>query len=362
MKFNQAPTWTGKVSSRLLTFEGKMKREGLSMENFDQNALGEVVIYRSADGQDQLEVHLEKDTVWLTLNQMSALFERDKSVISRHLRTIFSSGELDKEATVAKNATAQTEGGRKVSRNIEWYNLDAIISVGYRVNSRRGTQFRLWAANVLKQHLLQGFTVNQRRLAEKGLSEMEQAVALLSRTLQRHDLVTDEGKAVLEVVGRYSRSWSLLLQYDENRLELPGERHPLRHPLDYARSSQAIIALKNDLLARGEAGELFGQERQHALQSILGNLDQTFGGQDLYPSIEEKAAHLLYFVIKDHPFSDGNKRIGSCLFLLFLGDNGLLEDSGFNDNALVALALLIAESDPRQKDLLIRLTINLLAP
>lgn len=331
------------------------------MQNFDQAALGEVIIYRSADGQDQLEVHFGKDTVWLTLNQMADLFERDKSVISRHLRTIFSSGELDKEGTVAKNATVQMEGDRKVARNIEWYNLDAIISVGYRVNSMRGTQFRIWASNVLKQHLIQGYTVNSHRLAEKGLSEMEQAVALLSRTLQRHELVTDEGKAVLEVVSRYAKSWSLLLQYDEDRLGLPKDRHGAEKSLDYHQAQAAITALKSDLTGRGEATDLFGREREHALQSILGNLDQTFGGQDLYPSVEEKAAHLLYFVIKDHPFSDGNKRIGSFLFLLFLRENNLLDQSGINDNGLVALALLIAESDPKQKDLLIRLTMNLLA-
>jgi prophage maintenance system killer protein len=243
---------------------------------------------------------------------------------------------------------------------VAFYNLDVIISVGYRVKSPRGTQFRLWATNVLKQHLIQGYTVNQRRLAEKGLDEMEQAIALLSRTLQRHELVTDEGKAVLEVVSRYAKSWSLLLQYDEDRLGLPKDRHGARKPLDYHQAQAAITALKSDLSDRGEATDLFGREREHALQSILGNLDQTFGGQDLYPSVEEKAAHLLYFVIKDHPFSDGNKRIGSFLFLLFLRENNLLDQSGINDNGLVALALLIAESDPKQKDLLIRLTMNLL--
>jgi len=332
------------------------------MQNFDQASLGEVVIYRSANGQDQLEVHLEKDTVWLTLNQMSELFERDKSVVSRHLRTIFSSGELDKEATVAKNATAQTEGGRTVRRSIEWYNLDAIISVGYRVNSKRGTQFRIWATSVLKDHLIKGYTTNERRLAEKGLSEMEQTLELLSRTLRRHEALTDEGRAVLEVVGRYARSWSLLLQYDEDRLGLPPGRHTAGKALDYQQFKNAITAMKSDLAERGEATALFGQERSHSLQGILGNLAQTFGGQDLYPSVEEKAAHLLYFVIKDHPFSDGNKRIGSFLFLIFLQENNVLEQSGINDNGLVALALLIAESDPRQKDLLIRLTINLLAP
>jgi prophage maintenance system killer protein len=166
---------------------------------------------------------------------------------------------------------------------------------------------------------------------------------------------------VLEVVGRYAKSWSLLLKYDEDRLELPKDRHPTRQSLEYGRTRQSIKALKDDLLRRGEASELFGQERDHHLQGILGNLDQTFGGRDLYASVEEKAAHLLYFVIKDHPFSDGNKRIGSFLFLVFLQENNLLEQSGINDNGLVALALLVAESDPKQKELMIRLIMNLLA-
>jgi prophage maintenance system killer protein len=326
-----------------------------------KNEHGEIVIYQTEGGQSLLEVHLGKETVWLTLNQMADLFERDKSVISRHLQAIYSTGELDKGATVAKNATVQDEGGRKVSRNIEWYNLDAIISVGYRVNSKRGTQFRIWASSVLKDHLLKGYSFNSKRLAEKGFADLEQAVALLTRTLQRNELVTDEGKAVLEVVNRYARSWSLLLRYDEDRLELPKNRHPPKQSLDYGRTGKSIKALKEDLLARGEASGLFGQEREHHLQGILGNLDQTFGGQELYGSVEEKAAHLLYFVIKDHPFSDGNKRIGAFLFLLFLKENNLLEQSGINDNGLVALALLIAESDPRQKELLIRLIMNLLA-
>ena len=243
----------------------------------------------------------------------------------------------------------------------KYYNLDVIISVGYRVKSQRGTQFRIWATSQLKDHLIKGYTVNERRLAEKGLSEMEQAVALLSRTLKRHELVTDEGKAVLEVVGKYAKSWSLLLKYDEDRLELPQDRHPIKKSLQYGKAIEAILALKNELMERGEAGDLFGQERGQNLQGILCNIEQTFDGQDLYPSVEEKAAHLLYFVIKDHPFSDGNKRIGSFLFLVFLRENNLLEQSGINANGLVALALLIAESDPKQKDLMIRLILNLLA-
>jgi len=321
---------------------------------------GEIIIYQAEDGQTALDVRLEDETVWLTLSQMAELFERDKSVISRHLRSIYSSGELFKEATVAKNATVKMEGGRRVSRHIEWYNLDAIISVGYRVNSQRGVRFRQWASSVLKRHLLQGYTTNERRLAEKGLAEMEQTIALLARTLARHENLTDEGKAVLEVVGRYARTWSLLLQYDEDRLALPKGTKKTGRILDYDQVKAAIASLKAELVERGEASELFGQERDHHLDGILGNLDQTFGGQELYPSAEEKAAHLLYFVIKDHPFSDGNKRIGAFLFVLYLRENNLLDQARVNDNGLVALALLIAESDPKQKDLLVRLIVNLL--
>ncbi|MFA6283009.1 MAG: virulence protein RhuM/Fic/DOC family protein [Desulfurivibrionaceae bacterium] len=319
---------------------------------------GEIVLYQAENGKSSLEVHLQDETVWLTQKQISALFETERSVITKHLNNVFRTEELARDSVCANFAHTAADGK---TYQTNYYNLDAIIAVGYRVNAKRGTQFRIWATNVLKQHIVQGYTVNQRRLAEKGLTEMEQAVALLSRTLQRHALVTDEGKAVLEVVSRYAKSWSLLLQYDEESLGLPKDRHGAGKSLAYHQAQAAITALHSDLNGRGEATGLFGREREHALQSILGNLDQTFGGKDLYPSVEEKAAHLLYFVIKDHPFSDGNKRIGSFLFLLFLRENNLLDRSGINENGLVALALLIAESDPRQKDLLIRLILNLLA-
>jgi prophage maintenance system killer protein len=316
---------------------------------------GEIIIYQAEDGRNALEVHLQDETVWLTQAQMVELFQRDQSVISRHVGNVFKEGELDRKSNMQKMHSAHSD------KPVAIYNLDVIISVGYRVKSQRGTQFRIWATSVLKDHLIKGYTVNERRLAEKGLAEMEQTISLLARTLKSHEALSDEGKAVLEVVGRYAKSWSLLLKYDEDRLELPKNRHPARRSLDYARTGKSIKALKDDLLLRGEASELFGQERGHYLQGILGNLDQTFGGQELYASVEEKAAHLLYFVIKDHPFSDGNKRIGSFLFLIYLRENNLLEQSGINDNGLVALALLIAESDPRQKDLMIRLIMNLLA-
>lgn len=323
-----------------------------------QSEYGEIIIYQAEDGKSSLEVHLKEETVWLTQAQLTELLDRNKRTISEHIRNVFREGELVENAVVRKFRTTASDGK---SYDVIYYNLDVIISVGYRVKSQRGTQFRIWATSVLRDHLVKGYTVNERRLAEKGLSEMEQAILLLTRTLERHESLSDEGRAVLEVINRYAKSWSLLLKYDEDRLELPKSRHQTRQPLDYDRTIKSIVALKSDLLARGEATGLFGQQRGESLQGILGNLGQTFGGQDLYPSSEEKAAHLLYFVIKDHPFSDGNKRIGSFLFLIFLKENNLLEQAGINDNGLVALTLLIAESDPRQKDLMIRLIMNLLA-
>jgi len=319
---------------------------------------GEIIIYQSEDGKTSLEVQLDGETVWLTQKQLSFLFETERSVITKHINNIFRTEELDRNAVCAKFAHTAADGK---TYQTNYYNLDMIIAVGYRVNAKRGTQFRIWATSVLRDHLIRGYTVNERRLAEKGLSEMEQAIDLLTKTLKRHEALTDEGRAVLEVVSRYTKSWTLLLRYDEDRLEMPKDRHPPRKSLEYEKVEEAIFSLKSELIERGEASDLFGQEREQQLKGVLGNLDQTFGGKDLYQSVEEKAAHLLYFVIKDHPFSDGNKRIGSFLFLLFLRQNNLLEQSGINANALVALALLIAESDPKQKDLMIRLIMNLLA-
>ena len=326
-----------------------------------QADLGEIIIYQSEDGNSAIDVHLKDETVWLTLNQMGELFDRDKSVISRHLRNIFQAGELERDTTVAKNATVQTEGGRRVTRDIERYNLDAIISVGYRVNSKRGTQFRIWATAVLKEHIVRGYTLNQRRLVDKGSEEIRQMVSLLSNTLESQALINDEGRGVLDIINRYAKTWRLLLQYDEDNLPVPGKKHEVKSVLELDDARQAIAALKGKLLGRGEATDIFGHERDQGLAGILGAVQQTFGGQDLYASVEEKAAHLLYFVIKDHPFTDGNKRIGSFLFLLFLKANGLLGEGSFDSRALVALALLTAASDPGQKDLMVRLIVNLIS-
>jgi prophage maintenance system killer protein len=332
------------------------------MNSSNESRGGEVVVYEAPDGQVRFEVRLERETVWLSLNQMAELFGRDKSVISRHLRNVFESEELEREAVVAKNATTAADGK---AYQVEYFNLDAILSVGYRVNSKRGTQFRIWATRTLRDHLLRGYTLNERRLREKGLAEIEQAVSLLSRTLIAHALVTDEGRAVLEVVQRYTRTWRWLLQYDESRLpEAPLRPAALKAGFTLAEARAVITRLRDHLAARGETGSLFGQERGEALAGILGAIEQTFGGQPLYPSVQSRAAHLLYFVIKDHPFGDGNKRIGTLLFLDYLRRNGLLlradRSPVLADNAMVALALLVAESAPAQKDLMIRLILNLI--
>jgi len=334
-----------------------MTRKAGKVESINSD-LGKIILYQSEDGHTSMDVHLKDETVWLTLNQMAELLDRDKSVISRHLGNIFQTGELAREAVVAKNATTASDGK---TYQVDYYNLDAIISVGYRVNSKRGTQFRIWATTILKDHLVRGYSLNQRRLAEKGVEDVRQILSLLAGTLESHNLVSDEGLAVLEVVNRYARTWQLLLQYDENNLPALETKHVVKSGLEIDNARQAIATLKKELMVRKEASEIFGRERGNALSGIIGAVRQTFGGKDLYPSVEEKAAHLLYFVIKDHPFTDGNKRIGSFLFLLFLKKNDLLDQKTFSNKALVALALLTATSEPGQKGLMIRLIVNLIS-
>ena len=240
---------------------------------------GEVILYETPDGQARVDVRVEKENVWLSLNQMAELFDRDKSVISRHLRSVFASGELARDSVVAKNAT--TAGDGKIYQ-VEYFNLDAIISVGYRVNSKRGTQFRIWATRTLKEHLIRGYTLHEKRLREKGFGEIEQAVGLLARTLTQHALVTDEGRAVLDVVQQYTRAWRLLLEYDENRLaERP--RQPLEPAADLSLDAarEAIAGLRAALAVRGEATDLFEWERSEQLSGILAAIEQTFGGEPL---------------------------------------------------------------------------------
>jgi prophage maintenance system killer protein len=320
--------------------------------------MSEIVIYKSKDGRIELKINLSEETIWLSLNQISDLFGRDKSVISRHLSNIFKNKELHKDQTVANFATVQKEGMKEVLRNIDYYNLDAVISVGYRVNSSEATKFRIWATSILKEHLINGYTLNKNRLAEHGVKELQQSIELLQKTLTRNDLVNDIGVETIQLIMSYAKTWRLLLAYDENELHLPTKSKQSITSLSYKAAVHAIETLKSNLACKGEETTLFGNDRNRGLQSILGNVEQTFSGEPLYKTIEERAANLLYFIIKDHPFSDGNKRIGCLIFLLYLKSQNLAIK--INDNGLVALALLIAESDPGQKDLMVRLIVNLL--
>ena len=279
---------------------------------------GQVILYETADGHVQVDVRLDQETVWLTQRQMAAVFQTSTDNVGLHLKNVFADGELREKATTEDFSVVQSEGQRQVRRQVKHYNLDAVISVGYRVNSKRGVRFRQWATRTLRQHLVKGYTLSERRLAEHGLDEARQTLDLLARTLHSQALVDDTGKAVLELISGYASTWRLLLQYDEDRLETPPDGQPSTSAIDLNQALDAIATLKRDLAARGEATALFGNPRGDALAAILGNIEQTMFGEPLYRSREEKAAHLLYFLVKDHPFSDGNKRIGALLFLLYL--------------------------------------------
>jgi len=315
------------------------------------------LLFQATNGWVKVEVKLKDETVWLTQIQLAELFQKDKRTISEHISNIYKDGELLPESTVRNFRTVQFENSRQVKRELSYYNLDMIISVGYRVKSPTGIQFRQWATQVLKEHLIKGFSYHQHRLREKGLAELQQTISLLEKTLVRQQLVSDIGVEVIKVIGDYAKTWHLLLAYDENKLVLPQENYPSQ-PLAYNQVKDSIESLKAVLKQHKEASDLFGLEREHGLSNILANLEQTFDNTPLYHSSKEKAAHLLYFVIKDHPFVDGNKRIGSFLFLLYLQMQQL--PSRIDDKGLVALALLVAESQPNQKDLLIRLIVNLI--
>ena len=320
---------------------------------------GEIAVYESGEGEVRVDVRLDRETVWLSQRQMAEVFGTTPENVQMHLRNIFTSGELEVDPTTKEFLVVRTEGRRRVRRILKHYNLDAIVSVGYRVNSRRGVRFRQWATNTLRDHLVRGYTLNERRLAERGLREARETLDLLAQTLQNQALVDDTGQAVLDLIATYADTWRLLLEYDEDRLLTPPGVQPSAGVFDHDRAVGAIAQLKHDLMARDEASSLFGNPRGDALAAILGNIEQTMFGEALYRSREEKAAHLLYFVVKDHPFSDGNKRIGSLLFLLYLRQEGM--EHRLNPQALTALTLLIAESAPAGKDLMIRLIVNLLA-
>jgi len=319
-------------------------------------AKGEIAIYQTKDKKVQLEVKLEQETVWLSQEQIAKLFKTERSVITKHLGNVFHSNELDEKSNVHFLHIAFSD------KPVKFYNLDVIISVGYRVNSSRATQFRIWATNVLKRHLIDGYTLNEKRLKEQGvkLQALQRAVALIGSMKDRKQLEYKEAMGLLEVINDYNYALGLLDDYDYKRLKISKTSKEEKFILSYESAIEAVNKLKE----RIGTSDLFGTERDKSFKGSVSSIYQTFDGKDLYPSVEEKAANLLYFIVKNHSFVDGNKRIAASIFLWFLEKNGILykEDGSkrIADNALVALTLMIAESKPSERDVIVTLVVNLI--
>ena len=325
-------------------------------------SVSQITIYQTADGKPQIDVRFEQDTVWLTQRQMSEVFDTTPENVLMHLKNIYKDKELDEVATAKEFLAVRSEGNRQVQRNLKHYNLDAIISIGYRVNSKRAVQFRQWATNLLRQHLEQGFTLHHERF-EQNADELEQALILIRKAARSPEITAEAGSGLVEIVSRYTQTFLWLQRYDEGMLTEPTGQTGGHLPSE-AVAFELLRQLKQSLISRGEATELFARHRGDGLSAILGNLEQSAFGEPAYPTVESKAAHLLYFVVKNHPFTDGNKRSGAFLFVDFLHRNArLLNHKGepvINDTGLAALTLLVAESDPKQKDTLIRLIMIML--
>jgi prophage maintenance system killer protein len=320
---------------------------------------GDIIFYQSGSEKTQIEVKLESDSVWLSLNQMAVLFDRDKSVISKHLSSVFKENELDRNSVVAKNATTGPDGK---TYQVEYFHLDVIISIGYRVKSKQGTQFRIWANKILRDYLTRGYVIDQKRFKEQSrqLDELKQTVKLLGNVVESKALNSDEATGLLKVVTDYAYALDVLDRYDHQILEIEATSSKELFQITYPAAMEAIKGLKDKF----GGSSLFGNEKDESFQGSLAAIYQTFGGKDLYPSVEEKAANLLYFVIKNHSFSDGNKRIAAFLFVWFLEKNSILYrpdgSKKIADNALVALTLMIAESKPEEKDMMIKVVVNLI--
>jgi len=324
------------------------------------NLNDKIIIYQSEDGKTQLDVKLEGETVWLTQAQMVELFQSSKANVSEHIKHIFEDGELDQKATVRDFRTVRQEGNRQVIRNVSYYNLDVIISLGYRVNTHRGIEFRQWANTILKQYIVKGYAVNE-RIRKQQIAELRQLVQVVGRTIRQQAVPpTDEGSALFDVVVDYTYALDVLDDYDYQRLGIAKTTKEETFHATYENAMHEI-----DMLREKFGGSvLFGNEKDDSFKSSIGQIYQTFGGADLYPSVEEKAAMLLYLVTKNHSFSDGNKRIAATLFLWFMNNNGILyrEDGSkrIADNTLVALTLMIAESKTEEKDVMVKVVVNLI--
>ena len=319
-----------------------------------------ILIYQTDDGHTQIDVRLENDTVWLTQSQMADLFKSSRTNIIEHIQNIYKDGELNEKSTCRKIRQVRQEGKRTVNREITMFNLDMIISVGYKVNSKRGVRFRQWANEILKQYLIKGYAVNERMRREQ-IAELRQLVGMLGRTIQNQPLIsTDETNALFEVVTDYTYALDTLDNYDYQRLTISQTTQEERFHATYENAMEEIVKLRN----RFGGSTLFGNEKDDSFKSSIGQIYQTFGGEELYPSVEEKAAMLLYLVTKNHSFSDGNKRIAATLFLWFLNENRILYrpdgSKRLPDNTLVALTLMIAESQPEEKDIMVKVVVNLI--
>ncbi len=323
---------------------------------------GQIAIYQTDDGQARIDVRFEQGTFWLSQAQMAEVFDKDSDTIGLHLRNIYESGELDESVTTEDSSVVRQEGKRQVRRSIRFYNLDAAISVGYRVNSKKGTQFRIWATNVLREHLVQGYTLNQQRLEaqQEKLVELKQAIALSARLIHNKSLSTNESQGILAILEKYSHALTVLDDYDHQRLQVVGTRTLAHAKITYAEAIQQIKLWRS----QENLGGLFGNEKDESFKSSLETIYQTFDGKELYPSIEEKSANLLYFIVKNHSFTDGNKRIAAAIFVWFLQRHDFLYNAEgekrIADNALVAFTLLIAESKPDEREMMVKVIINLI--
>jgi len=321
---------------------------------------GEIVIYKSPSGPE-IQVKLEKDTVWLDAHLVAKIFDVSRPAIVKHINNIYKTGELGKKSTCSILEQVAADG--KI-RKMNFYNLDMIISVGYRVNSKRATQFRIWATKTLKDHLIKGYSINEKRLLEARdkFKELQTAITFLQEK-SRKDLLWGQAGEILNLLSSYAKTLTLLEEYDKGKVKTAKGRKA-KFVLKYEKCRRIVKELKKELIAKKEASDIFGRETRGAFEGIIKGLYQTFDRKELYPTVEDKASHLFYFTIKDHPFIDGNKRIGSFLFVYYLDKNDYLYrrngEKKINDNALVALALLIAESDPKEKDIMIKINRNLI--
>ncbi len=322
----------------------------------------EIQIFTTKDGKTEIEVQLDRETVWLNQYQLETLFETNRTSINRHISNIYKTKELEENSTCAKIAQVQKEGEREVKRKIKYYNLDVIIAVGYRVNSKRGTEFRIWANKILKDFLIKGFSINEKRLSKQNeqLRELKESVKILGNLINQKELSSGESVGLLKIISDYAFALDILDQYDYQALRIEETSGKEKYQLTYDEAIKQIQLVKQ----KYGNSELFGREKDNSFSSSVSVIYQTFDGRDLYPSIEEKAANLLYLVTKNHSFSDGNKRIAAFLFLYFLERNGILYDENgkkrIADNALVALTLMIAVSKTEEKDTIIKIIVNLI--